>query len=530
MKNPWNTSIAILVASLLTAVTSCSSDQASDDGSGGASATGGDAATGGAATNCGNGVLDPGETCDPSAAVPCNTDCNDNDGCTTDLLDGTPLTCDVVCTNTPRTACEPNDACCPAGCTADIDSDCSGGATGGAGGTGGMTTGGAGAPTGGTTGGAGASGGTPTGGGGAATGGVGAGGAATGGVGAGGVGTGGEGTGGEATGGSTMTLPCDIAGDASTPCIAAYSMVRKLSSTYTGPLYQVRRGGPDPNTGQGGETQDIMATASGFGDADAQDAFCAGQTCTLAVLYDQSGQGNDLTVAPAGCYEGTASEDDYESDVTRQPVSLVGGNRAYGLYMDKHEGYRDNTTTGVPTGSQDSTVYMVAAGSGLRPNAGCCCCWNFGTASTNNCYGPTGMMAALYLGTGYWGSGAGRGPWFLGDFEAGVWAGGTGESNANNPNSPSMTMDFAYGMLKTGGDSYALKMGDATTGDLTTAYDGAKGNWNWVKEAGIILGIGGDNSNSSDGTFFEGIITQGWTSNEVDEALYRNVQGVQYAR
>ncbi len=340
---------------------------------------------------------------------------------------------------------------------------------------------------------------------------------------------GGAETGGQATGGSPgVEGPCDIFETDGAPCVGAYSTVRILSSTYDGPLYQVRRGGPDPNTGSGGEVQDIPAI-DGFADAATLEAFCGTSVCTVSKLYDQSGVGNHLTVAKAGCYEGTASQDDYESDAKRESVT-VGGHKVYSLYMDKHEGYRNNEAQGTATGDDEQTIYMVAAGSGLRRGAGCCCCWNFGTASRNNCYGPTGMMGALYLGTGYWGSGAGDGPWFMGDFEAGVWAGGTGASDWENPNNPSMTMDFAFGMLKVGGQSYALKMGNAQQGDLTTAWDGAKGNWTWQLEGGIILGIGGDNSNSSDGTFFEGAITAGWSSNEADLAVLRNVQAAGYQR
>jgi hypothetical protein len=93
-----------------------------------------------------------------------------------------------------------------------------------------------------------------------------------------------------------------------------------------------------------------------------------------------------------------------------------------------------------------------------------------------------------------------------------------------------MTMDYAFGILKVGGNSYALRMGDAQQGALTTAYDGPKGSWTWQLQGGIILGIGGDNSNSSDGTFFEGCITDGWPSNETDEAVFQNVQAVGYGR
>ena len=89
-------------------------------------------------------------------------------------------------------------------------------------------------------------------------------------------------------------------------------------------MYQVRRGAPNglENTGIGGETQDIGILSNGFADAAAQIAFCADQTCTVSVLYDQSGQGNNLTVAKAGCYgcdftpPDTACTDDFESVAT----------------------------------------------------------------------------------------------------------------------------------------------------------------------------------------------------------------------
>ena len=37
--------------------------------------------------------------------------------------------------------------------------------------------------------------------------------------------------------------PCDLYATANVPCVAAYSTVRVLLSTYKGPLYQVRKGG-----------------------------------------------------------------------------------------------------------------------------------------------------------------------------------------------------------------------------------------------------------------------------------------------
>jgi hypothetical protein len=356
-------------------------------------------------------------------------------------------------------------------------------------------------------------------------------------------GTAGGGSGGKATGGTGGMVangmgPCDIYAAASpaTPCVAAYSTARSLRAAYTGPLYQLRKGAPDNNTGSGGMTQDIGQVA-GWVDVAAHEAFCGTTgTCTFSILYDQSGRMNNLTVAKGGCYEGTAAEDDYESDAKRRKTTAAGGRSFYALYMDKHEGYRNTGTryptvgpagAGMPTGSQEQGVYMVAEGSAKRQGAGCCCCWNFGNGSRNNCYGPTGQMNALFLGTGYWGKGSGNGPWFMGDFEAGVWAGGSGPSNAVNSMLPSMTMNYAFGILKTRAGNYAIRTADATTGNIATAYDG-NAPANWTMEGAIILGIGGDNSNSSDGTFLEGAITAGRPSDATDALVHTNVKAVGY--
>ncbi|MBN1608173.1 MAG: hypothetical protein JW940_16185 [Polyangiaceae bacterium] len=389
------------------------------------------------------------------------------------------------------------------------------GAAGGAatGGLGGTSTGGA--PTGGL-------GGTSAGG--AATGGLG--GTSTGGAPTGGLG--GTSTGGTASGGAPAVIgPCDIYAEGSTPCVAAYSMVRVLSSAYSGPLYQVRKGGGSENTGSGGTTQDIGAV-EGFADAAAQDAFCGTDTCTVSKLYDQSGKGNDLTVAKKGCYNcpnSNACQDDYESDAKGRSLT-VGGHSVYALYMNPREGYRNNQTIGMPTGEQSQGIYEVADGR----RVGAHCCWDFGNASTDNCYGATGGMIALFFGTAYWGTGAGSGPWFMADFEAGIWAGGSGDSGASNPNNPSMKVDYAFGALTTNATDYAIRAGNAQSGDLTTAYDGSAPVGQWTLQGGIILGIGEDNSNDSWGTFFEGAITWGRPTLATDEAILKNVQAAGYGK
>jgi len=71
---------------------------------------------------CGDGTVDPGETCDGN----CPTTCDDGDVCTAGTLSGDPSQCNVECTHTPL-ACIANamDGCCPAGCNANTDGDCS---------------------------------------------------------------------------------------------------------------------------------------------------------------------------------------------------------------------------------------------------------------------------------------------------------------------------------------------------------------------------------------------------------------------
>jgi len=339
--------------------------------------------------------------------------------------------------------------------------------------------------------------------------------------GAGGSGGAAAGSGGSG-GAAPVTGPCDIYGAASpaTPCIAAYSTTRLLSSKYTGFLYQVRKGGN--KLGTGGTTQDIGTVAGGYADAAAQEAFCGTETCTFSILYDQSGKKNDLKVAPAGCYEGTASEPDYESDAKKKSVTL-NGHKTYALYMNAHEGYRNNTPTDAPKGSAAQGIYEVADGT----HAGDACCFDFGNASTNNC--NQGTMNALYFGTGYWGSGQGDGPWFMADLEGGVWAGGTGASNAVNNNLPSQKIPFAFGVLKTNSSNYAISVANAQSGAITKAYDGGLPK-TLSHPGGLILGIGGDNSNSSYGTYFEGAITAGRPSDDTDAAVLKNVQDAGYGK
>lgn len=78
--------------------------------------------------DCGNGKLDPGEKCDTKIAAgkagACPKACDDKLACTKDTLQNGG-TCGAVCSHSTITACTGGDGCCPTGCNAKNDSDCS---------------------------------------------------------------------------------------------------------------------------------------------------------------------------------------------------------------------------------------------------------------------------------------------------------------------------------------------------------------------------------------------------------------------
>lgn len=329
--------------------------------------------------------------------------------------------------------------------------------------------------------------------------------------------------------------PCDLYAEAGTPCVAAYSTVRRLRRDYAGPLYQVRSDSNPMNTGSGGQLHDVGSSAAGFADAQAQDALCAATVCTVARVYDQSGHGNDLLVAPAGLQVGGefAAKDDFESIANAGPLT-VGGHPVYSLFMEKRQGYRSpNDGRAIPRGADEQGIYMLADGT----RSGSACCWDFGNAAAEpNTFHDE---IALFLGTGYWGSGAGVGPWFMVSNTSGVWAGGSKAGDPGwgaldavappNLDNPSMAVPFALGFLKTGA-KYAIRMADVEHAEtLSTAYDGPL--FKRISLAGaVILGIGSANENNSFGTFYEGAVLAGYPSDEVEQAVLRNVQAAGYGK
>ncbi|GMF27827.1 unnamed protein product [Phytophthora fragariaefolia] len=315
--------------------------------------------------------------------------------------------------------------------------------------------------------------------------------------------------------GATSAAPCDIYNGASTPCVAAHSTVRSLLDAYTGPMYQVKRAADS-------KTLDIKPLqAGGIADAASQDTFCQGTTCVISIIYDQSGKGNHLTSAPAG---GAKNSPHDPSRADRLPVT-IGMEKAYGVFIDAGNGYRNDNTTGIPTGDDAEAIYMVTDGTHYNQY----CCFDYGNAETNNKDDGAATMEAIYFGSStQWGYGEGTGPWVMADLEDGLFGCAAGKQCMNTP---SVSNPYLVAMLKgRSGGTFALKQGSAQSGPLTTTYDGArpKGYTVMKKPGAIILGIGGDNSNWAVGSFFEGVIVRGDPSNDVDDKVQANIVAAAY--
>ncbi|GIM93671.1 arabinofuranosidase catalytic domain-containing protein [Paractinoplanes toevensis] len=314
------------------------------------------------------------------------------------------------------------------------------------------------------------------------------------------------------------TGPCDIYASGGTPCVAAHSTTRALYGAYNGPLYQVRRS--SDNT-----TRDIgVLTAGGYANAAVQDSFCAGTSCVVTVLYDQSGRNNRLTQAPPGYWPGPAAGGwDNLADAKAAPIT-IGGQNAYGVYIAPGTGYRNNNTNGIATGDQPEGIYAVVDGTHYNQ----WCCFDYGNAQTDGQADSPAIMETVYFGADkQWGYGAGSGPWIMADLEWGLFSG----VNAGYNNIASVNHRFVTAMVKGEPNHWAIRGGNAQSGSLTNYFDGVRPNgYNPMKKEGaILLGIGGDNSVTGRGTFYEGVLTAGYPSAATENAVQANITAAGYA-
>ena len=149
----------------------------------------------------------------------------------------------------------------------------------------------------------------------------------------------------------------------------------------------------------------------------------------------------------------------------------------------------------------------------------------------------------------------------LADLEDGMWSASDQPGHAK-----SIQHAYVTAMLKGGSASkihanghFAIKGGDSQAGELTVYYEGSrpKGYSPMKKQGSIILGIGGDNSDRgigaftvtlhnriftlaqvpitsymclAKGTFYEGVMARGFTSDATDAAIQKDIVAAGYGR
>jgi non-reducing end alpha-L-arabinofuranosidase len=315
--------------------------------------------------------------------------------------------------------------------------------------------------------------------------------------------------------------PCDIYAAGNTPCVAAHSTVRSLYAKYTAALYQVQRASD-------AAVQNISLLSDGYANAAAQDTFCANTTCIITKIYDQSPRRNELTISSGGHYKGSGPDgSDLGAAADALPVT-AGGHQVYGISISPGMGYRNNRTSGVAVKGKPEGMYMVS--SGTHFNSGCC--FDYGNAETSGTDTGAGHMDAVNLTRDLsWADCRNQpGLGVQADLENGLfhWNQRSCNPAANVSGGPH---PFLSAWLKDNGRTlFALKWGNARSGRLVTIYSGVlPGGYAPMRQEGaIVLGVGGDNSHASAGSFFEGVMTAGFPSDGADDAVQSNIVAVGY--
>jgi hypothetical protein len=326
---------------------------------------------------------------------------------------------------------------------------------------------------------------------------------------------------------AATSLPCDIYAAGGTPCAAAYSTTRALYASYDGPLYRIQRASDSTYLNIG------LESAGGIVNSAPQVSFCAGTTCTITELYDQTPNSNNMPISPgtscSGCSHGNAGPGPNGADIGAPAMALpvtVGGQPAYGVLFDNFgTGYRIDNALNVPTGSQPEGIYMLTS-SNLTSNQ---CCFDFGSAETNNSDDGNTTMNAIYYGTDCWTRNCtGPGPWVGGDLENGMYFSDTG----NNPSSiPSESGTFVSAWEKNNGTTnFTLKYGNGQSGGLAEAYSGPlpSGYDPMHVQNSIELGTGGDNTGEGLGEFFEAAVVSGFPSDATENAVQASITAAGY--
>ncbi len=326
--------------------------------------------------------------------------------------------------------------------------------------------------------------------------------------------------------------PCDIYAAAGDPCVAAHSTTRALFAGYNGPLYQVLRqsDGKTLNIGVVQPGASSVSDAGGYADAPAQDKFCANTYCWITIIYDQSGKHNDLTQAPRGGFSGPAMGGFNNLPLSDMAPVTTMGHKVYGVFIEPGMGLREDDAKGTAVDDQAEGQYWVI--NGLHFNNGCC--FDYGNAETDSRDDDNGTMETAYYGDATpWFHGNPPGPWVMTDQENNLVGCANSDGSKFCVGLPSVDWRFVTAIAKGEPHHWTSMGGDAQSGDLSVMFNGPRVNATYDpmrKQGAILLGNGGDNSNGSQGTFYEGALTAAGTfpSDATDQLVQANVVDAHY--
>ncbi|MFF7566094.1 arabinofuranosidase catalytic domain-containing protein [Streptomyces pseudovenezuelae] len=317
-----------------------------------------------------------------------------------------------------------------------------------------------------------------------------------------------------------VSLPCDLYAAGGTPCVTAHATTRALFASYNGPLYQIQRASDHSYRDIG------LLSAGGYADGASQVSFCAGTSCTITKIYDQTAQHNDMPISWGGYWKGPGPNgSDVGADAMALPVTAA-GHQVFGVKVTPGVGYRLDHARGVPTGAQPEGIYMVTSSNYTSQ----WCCFDYGSGENSHTDTGNATMNAIYWGTACWFGGCtGSGPWVEADLENGMFHTNTGSNK--DPNNPGVHYPFVSAWLKNNGTTnFTLKYGNGASGGLTTTFSGPLPNgYSPMKvDSSVLLGTGGDNSPNGVGEFFEGAMTAGYPSDATENAVQAAITAAGY--
>ncbi|HVT97198.1 MAG TPA: arabinofuranosidase catalytic domain-containing protein [Acidobacteriaceae bacterium] len=326
--------------------------------------------------------------------------------------------------------------------------------------------------------------------------------------------------------------PCDIYAAAGDPCVAAHSTTRALYASYNGPLYQVKRqsDGKTLDIGVVQPSASPVPDAGGYANAAAQDAFCANTYCWITTIYDQSPKHNDLTQAPRGGFSGPAMGGFNNVPIADMAPVTIMGHKVYGVFIEPGMGLRNDDPKGTAVDDQAEGQYWVI--NGRHYNSGCC--FDYGNAEIDSRDDDNGTMETAYFGDALpWFHGNGSGPWIMTDQENNLVGCVNADGSKHCENVPSIEWRFVTAIAKGEPHHWTSMGGDAQQGDLSVMFSGARVNATYDpmrKQGAILLGNGGDNSNGSQGTFYEGAMTASGTfpTDATDQKVQANIVAAHY--